>query len=705
MNPYRYRRLLVWLSCLIIGAACAPASVQAGVMYPTYTKDNFDSVIFTQPVYTPVKILGKDLVAPDPNHPGTIIFSPLRSPGDMYVDAKDHLYVADSGNNRIVHFDEQLNFVRYIALPDDPFSNPQGVFVNKEGQIFVADTGKKRIVQLDAQGNLLRVFDKPQSRYVPQDLKFDPIKLVADRRGYLYVVTLGGYRGLIQMDSQGSFQSFYGANLTPFTLLDATKRMFYTRAMYANEMSKLPPSINNIALDKDGFVFTVTASTPDNPVKRLDMRGENLLQQPVTGEYVKKIWQEGKALQPTLVDVAIDRYGNIATIDSRYNYVSHYDPYGNLMYFWGGRSSSSSAQMGMIKNPAAIDFNSQNMLFVLDDQEGVVQAFALSEFGALINQANQLTINGYYEESAQYWHEVLQLNSRYAPAIEGIAKAAYKKEQYREALTLFRIAGDQMGYSDAYWQLRLIWFQEKFSFFATLFIVLSVGYLLFNGRVRRWLKRWQWSDFGISRLEIANQLKHAFYLLKHPVDGFAAIRYENKGGYASAASLLLIMGVALVFNKQFTSFSFNHTTGQAVNIAAILTKFILIWLGMIVCNYLISSIYRGDGRFRDVFIGSAYALLPYILFSMPLAVLSNVLTRSEETIYNYLLYGIYVWTAAMFFWMVQNVQNYGVGETFVNIFLSLFAFVALGVLGFIIFGLSNELSVFVNEVYKEVSLR
>lgn len=705
MKPWIYRCLLPGLVCAVIGAAGVPVSVNADVMYSTYTKDNFGSVIVTQPAYTPFRVLGKDLVAPDPNRPQEQVFSPLKRPADMYIDAKDDLYVADSGNNRIVHFDKELRFVRYIAMEEDPFSNPQGVFVNDDGHIFVADTGKNRIVELDAQGRLVRLFHKPQSRYVPGDLKFDPIKLVADRRGYLYVVTLGGHRGLVQLDPQGNFQSFYGANLTPFSLLDSVKKLFYSREMYSNEMSKLPPPIHNIALDRDGFVFTVTAATPDNPVKRLDMRGINLLNVPVTGEYVKNMIQEGKLLQPTLTDVAIDRYGNIATIDSRYNFVSQYDPYGNLLYFWGGRSLSASAQMGMIKNPVALEFNSRNQLFILDDQEDIVQVFELSEFGALINTANQLTINGYYEESEQYWEKVLQLNARYVPAIQGMGKAAYKKERYREALTYFRIAGDQFGYSDAYWQLRLEWFQHQFSFFATLFVSLSIGYWLFKGMIFKWLNRRKWPKSKISRMELIDQLKHAFYILKHPIDGFTAIRHENKGGYVSAAILLLAMGLALMFHNRYTSFSFHHTTGQAVDITTIWVPFISIWLGWVVCNYLISSIYRGEGRFKDVFVGSAYALMPFILFSVPLAVLSNGLTLSEESMYNYVLYGIMVWVAAMFFWKVQSIQNYGVGETVVNLLLSLFAIVVLGVLVFIVFGLSNELLVFVNEVYREVELR
>ncbi|WJH33902.1 hypothetical protein N6H14_28595 [Paenibacillus sp. CC-CFT747] len=32
----------------------------------------------------------------------------------MFIDSKDHLYIADTGNNRIVHLDENDRLVRTI---------------------------------------------------------------------------------------------------------------------------------------------------------------------------------------------------------------------------------------------------------------------------------------------------------------------------------------------------------------------------------------------------------------------------------------------------------------------------------------------------------------------------------------------------------------------------------------------------------------
>lgn len=715
MKKWSSKFILFMLGALLLFSSIFPTSVYAEVMYPTFTRDSFDSIVFTQPPYTPTETLGNNLYVED-EETGELVPSPLQNPKDVFIDVKDHIYVVDTGNNRIVHFDENFNFVRYIVLEDNPLSEPEGIFVDDEGHIYIADTGNKRVLHLDAEGNVVKEILRPESRYIPDDFKYDPIKLVADNRGYLYIVTLGGYQGLLQLDPDGNFQSFYGANLTQFSVLDAIKRFLYTDEMYANEISKLPGSASNVAIDDNGFIYTATAGDINkNQIKRLDIEGKNLLKKSVEltgtgsnltfGEYLRPEYVGGKLLQPQLIDLAIDRSGNITTIDRSYNFINQYDSYGNLLFFWGGESSLSSSQLGLIKNPVAVDVNSRDELFILDDQEGILQVFELSEFGSLVFTATQLTNNGYYLESEKYWQRVLDLNSQYAPAMLGLAKAAYKNEDYVRARDLYKQAGDQVGYSDSFWQIRLQWFQERFSFFATLVLVLGFGYLIFGRYISRIPVIKRLKNRGESRFKFVQQVKHVFYMLKHPIDGFTALRYENKGSYVTALVLLLLMYISLVFEQMYTSFTFNKVLRSQVDAGDILIQFLVVWLSWVVCNYLISSIYRGEGRFRDVFIGSAYALIPFILVTIPLSILSNALTLSESSIYVYIVNGLNIWVGAMFFWKVQSLQNYGVGETIINILLSLFAMLVLAVLVFIIFGLTNELRTFIYEVYQEVSLR
>jgi tetratricopeptide (TPR) repeat protein len=488
--------------------------------------------------------------------------------------------------------------------------------------------------------------------------------------------------------------------------------------MYQNEMSKLPGSLSSVAVDKEGFIYTTTSGNISvNQVKKLNIRGLNMIQYNTDqvskvsrtfGEirpYDRKFVAGQGFAKPQLIDAAIDYNGNITVIDGMYKVISQYDANGNLLYFWGGPSSDSTTQLGLMKNPVAIDANSRNDLFILDSQEGIIQVFRLSEFGLLVNKANGLTMQGRYEESEKPWKEVLRNNRYFTPALLGLGKAEYKKGNYEQASQYFYEGGSRSGYSDAFWQIRLNWFQSHFSTLATTVISVIAAFMLFNRITRKAAWRTAWHNRKRSTLPIVVQLKQMFTILRHPIDGFSALRYENKGSYWSALAILLMVFGSISIIALYTGFTFNNVDTQRLNLVLLFGQFLIVWLGWVVANYFVSSIYRGEGRFRDVFIASSYALVPLIFVGIPLAVLSNIMTLSEQAIYNYMFDGMVIWVVLMIFWKIQSLQNYSVGETGINVVLSASAFIMMAVLIMITFGLSSDMSSFIYEVYQEVRVR
>lgn len=701
-----------WMRILVLAVICVamlPAAAFAEVKYSTFTKDSRANLIWLQPAYYPIGVIGEDLFVTDPGNPEVKIKSTLLNPKDIFIDKNNELYIADTGNNRIVHLTEQGELIRYITLPDSPMNKPEGVFVTPAGDIYIADTGNKRVVRLDKDGKLVKQFERPDTKYITDTFVFDPNKVMVDERGFLYIAVHGGYEGLVMMDPEGNFQGFFGANKTVLSALDALKRWLYPKEMYANEVAKKPETINSVATDDNGYIYTVTGGTAKlDQLKKLNIKGENLLRssQKSFGEYRARdaaVALDGTVRIPQLIDVAVDKSGNMIVVDQQFKYISHYDASGNLLYFWGGASAVGSSQVGLLKSPVALDVNSRNELYVLDDQENIVQVFRLSEFGQKVNEANQQTLAGYYEASEGPWREVLRMNAQFSPALLGLAKAAFKKEQYEEARRLFKEAGDQQGYSDAFWQIRMRWFQQNFSVIASTLFFGGILLFLIDKLTARSKLRKAWRGRKRMTNRLAVNFRHALYILKHPVDGFTAVRYENKGSYISA--LLIMLGVygALLFDEFITSFSFN--AAFRVDIYSIFTQFFIVWIAWIVSNYLVSSIYRGEGRFRDIFIGSAYALVPYIIVGVPLAVISNMLTLSESSIYNFVANGMIIWIGLLMFWKIQWIHNYSVGETVLNIIFTLCTMLVIGVLIFVTTGLTNDLASLIYEMWQEATLR
>src|SRR5262249_44615941 len=153
-------------------------------------------------------------------------------------------------------------------------------------------------------------------------------------------------------------------------------------------------------------------------------------------------------------------------------------------------------------------------------------------------------------QSSKLWNEVLRLNARYTPALLGLAKAAYKQGNYARAQELFLEAGHTGGYSDAFWQSRLEWFQQNFGVLMNAAVIAAIAFYALK-RVLRIVRnrRNQGAVQGESAFadwrgwtplkRLGSELRHAFYILKHPIDGFASIRYESKAGPAGSLVMLL----------------------------------------------------------------------------------------------------------------------------------------------------------------------
>ncbi len=105
-------------------------------------------------------------------------------PQGLAIDAAGHIYVADTGNNRIVRFDNMTGggWTELKANPSNPadtFKNPSAIALDAAGGIFVADTANNRIVRVDniAGGGWKTCCTMPGGQNVfagPQDIYVGP---------------------------------------------------------------------------------------------------------------------------------------------------------------------------------------------------------------------------------------------------------------------------------------------------------------------------------------------------------------------------------------------------------------------------------------------------------------------------------------------------------------------------------------------------
>jgi hypothetical protein len=117
--------------------------------------------------------------------PAPIAGAVLSGPAGVTVDPQGNLYIADTGNNRIVYvpYNGSWNFAQASVLGSD-FTAPLATAVDPSGNVYVADSGSGQVYRLQA----------PLSSGIQQLVAVgysNPSALAADASGSLFVVDQG----------------------------------------------------------------------------------------------------------------------------------------------------------------------------------------------------------------------------------------------------------------------------------------------------------------------------------------------------------------------------------------------------------------------------------------------------------------------------------------------------------------------------------
>jgi hypothetical protein len=198
------------------------------------------------------------------------------------------------------------------------------------------------------------------------------------------------------------------------------------------------------------------------------------------------------------------------------------------------------------------------------------------------------------------------------------------------------------------------------------------------------------------------QLKYSWRVLKHPIDGFYELQYFEKGSVLSASILIAAFYICEILNKEFTNFVFNLSGLKGTSPFQLFVYCMVPLLIWILSNYLVGAITNGNGSFKMIFISTAYTLLPYIFFSVPIAILSNLLTDNEKSIYAFFIWVIRAWVVIMLFLQVKEIQEYEIYETMKNILLIIFTAVLLVIFSVALYGIVLQSYSFLLEFFREV---
>lgn len=154
--------LLTALAALVTFSSCGGALADTELPYTTYNYDYWGYIVYTPAAYVPAgSITGASF-----QYNGQSLGA-FKNPQDLCVAQDGTVYLADSGNNRIVLLSSDMTkVVRVITGFEnhgvaDTFQTPTGVAVANDDTLYIADSLNRRVVVLNPDDTLNRIIEIP----------------------------------------------------------------------------------------------------------------------------------------------------------------------------------------------------------------------------------------------------------------------------------------------------------------------------------------------------------------------------------------------------------------------------------------------------------------------------------------------------------------------------------------------------------------
>ena len=204
---------------------------------------------------------------------------------------------------------------------------------------------------------------------------------------------------------------------------------------------------------------------------------------------------------------------------------------------------------------------------------------------------------------------------------------------------------------------------------------------------------------------VVDGLRFSTYVMTHPFKGFWELRREKRGNVLSATAILFILIIILLFRRQWTGFIFNPNKVENLNLAIQVSSILLPFILWCISNWCITTLMDGEGNFTDIFITSAYALVPLIIFNIPMVILSNAISLNEGMFYTLLDSLSILWTVMLFLFGLMTVHQFTMAKTIATAAIAIAGMIIIVFLFLLFFALVQQMINFIIVLYKELALR
>lgn len=197
-------------------------------------------------------------------------------------------------------------------------------------------------------------------------------------------------------------------------------------------------------------------------------------------------------------------------------------------------------------------------------------------------------------------------------------------------------------------------------------------------------------------------VKHVVF---HPFEGFEDLRWKKQGSMGIAFAIVCLLFVQQIAYSRLYGFQYYSDYDKIFNIVPYIFKSFILFGTWVVANWAMCTLFDGEGSMKNIFINSAYALIPYITGYLIGTVMSHFLIRDEYVFIQAVEVIGLCWSFILIISGIKAVHQFTFGKTIALMLLTIVAMIAILFLLVLLLTLFQQVLIFILSIYTELSYR
>jgi len=194
-------------------------------------------------------------------------------------------------------------------------------------------------------------------------------------------------------------------------------------------------------------------------------------------------------------------------------------------------------------------------------------------------------------------------------------------------------------------------------------------------------------------------IKNLLVLIYQPTEGWWRIKKQGKIWHAL---LLAAAAILMRFSSIYlTSYSLNTINPDKTNLLIELMLILVPVISWAISCYLVTSVMDGQADLDQCLIASFYVLIPYIITTPPLILLSQLLSVSTAGFYDLMNTLVALWTVILLIKQLSAMHNYTLGQSIQRALIIVAGIAVLWFVCFTLYVLTMNIVDFVETIWLE----